>query len=73
MRLDDVLIDVQALCEPQPRSTSNRSATVSAPTRSITENPTKGLTTRALALRGARIGAVIAEQQVHRLLGDAVD
>jgi hypothetical protein len=28
---------------------------------------------RALALRGARIGAVLAEQQVHRLLGDAVD
>ena len=42
-------------------------------TRSITGEPNQGVTTRALALGGAGIGAVVADQQVHRLLGDAVD
>ena len=71
--------DVKPGCEtttrmvkPQPRSTSNRRAPVSAPTRSITREPNPGVTT-VLALRGAGIGAVIADQQVHCLLGDAVD
>ena len=36
-------------------------------------SPLMPMTTRGLALRGARIGTVIAEQQVHSLLGDAVD
>ena len=36
-------------------------------------SPLMPMTTRELALRGVRIGAVIAEQQAHRLLGDAVD
>jgi len=59
--------------EPQPRSTSDRIAPVSAPTRSITGEPNQDVTTGALALGRAGIGAVIADQQVHRLLGDAVD
>jgi hypothetical protein len=65
---EGVLTQVLAQQASQERASAESSAGSELPQRLERDR-----TTRALALRGVGIGAVIAEQQVHRLLGDAID